>query len=146
MMKVDYVSCRYLYIGTIADLHLVYRIDEYIPDALYDSWESVRDFAIDWLIRVGVLGRGSKGASKSVPADGPRKPSWSLATPNADGHLMIDVTAAREKHNNANNDLNRLNNDIRTTSETIDRMSTGFGPDAEWKKLDGTCIDKISGE
>lgn len=51
----------------------MYRIDEYIPDALYDSWESVRDFAIDWMIKVGVLGRGSKGASKGDIADGPRE-------------------------------------------------------------------------
>ena len=50
----------------------VYRIDEYIPDALYDQWETVRDFAIDWMIRVGFLGRGSKGASKGS-SDAPRE-------------------------------------------------------------------------
>lgn len=51
----------------------VYRIDEYIPDALYDSWESVRDFAIDWMVRVGILDRGAKGASKPSNGEGPRK-------------------------------------------------------------------------
>lgn len=49
---------------------VVYRIDEYIPDVLYDQWETVRDFTIDWMIRVGFLGRGSKGAAKGP--DGPR--------------------------------------------------------------------------
>ena len=43
-------------------------------------------------------------------------------------------------------ELNGLNNDIRSGSDTLERMNTGFGPDAEWKKLDGTCVDKISGE
>jgi protein kinase C substrate 80K-H len=57
--------------GDVDDV--VYRIDEYIPDVLYDSWESVRDFAIDWMIKVGVLGRGSKGASKARDDDGPRQ-------------------------------------------------------------------------
>jgi protein kinase C substrate 80K-H len=57
-----------------------------------------------------------------------------------------DVAVAREKHNNANNELNRLNNEIRSTEEEISNMDTGFGPSAEWKKLDGTCIDKVSGE
>lgn len=49
----------------------VYRIDEYIPDVLYDHWETVRDFTIDWMIRVGFLGKGSKGASKPS-SEGPR--------------------------------------------------------------------------
>lgn len=53
-----------------SSLTAVYRIDEYIPDVLYDHWETVRDFAIDWMIRVGFLGRGSKGAAKGP--DGPR--------------------------------------------------------------------------
>lgn len=53
---------------------LVYRIDEYIPDALYDSWESVRDFAIDWMVKVGFLGKGSKAAGvKPTGGDGPRE-------------------------------------------------------------------------
>jgi hypothetical protein len=29
----------------------VWKIDEYIPDALYDSWETVRDLAIEWMIK-----------------------------------------------------------------------------------------------
>lgn len=56
-----------------SQLTAVYRIDEYIPDVLYDHWETVRDFAIDWMIRVGFLGRGSKGAAK-----GPEGPRTSL--------------------------------------------------------------------
>lgn len=53
---------------------VVYRIDEYIPDALYDSWESVRDFAIDWMVKVGFLGKGSKAAGvKPTGGDGPRE-------------------------------------------------------------------------
>jgi hypothetical protein len=50
----------------------VYRIEEYIPDSLYDSYESIRDFAIDWLIRLGVIGKGGK-VVKSGVADGPRE-------------------------------------------------------------------------
>ena len=56
------------------------------------------------------------------------------------------MAAAREKHNTASNDLNRLNTEITSTADTLERMNTGFGPGAEWKKLDGTCVDKVSGE
>ncbi|KAK1921369.1 glucosidase II beta subunit-like-domain-containing protein [Papiliotrema laurentii] len=106
---------------------ILYRIDEYIPDALYDQWESVRDFAIDWMIRIGFLGRGSKAAAKSA-SEGPH------------------VAAAREKHNKANGELNKLRTDITNAEETLRKMEKDYGPEAEWKKLDGTCIDTVAGD
>jgi len=42
--------------------------------------------------------------------------------------------------------MDDLHNDIRKNTEALDKMSKGYGPDAEWKKLDGTCIDKVHGE
>jgi protein kinase C substrate 80K-H len=42
--------------------------------------------------------------------------------------------------------MDDLHNDIRKNTETLDKMSKEYGPDAEWKKLDGTCIDKVHGE
>ncbi|WWD22735.1 hypothetical protein CI109_107228 [Kwoniella shandongensis] len=106
---------------------LLWKLDEYIPDSLYGSWESVRDIAIEWMIRFGLAGK-NKSASKTSSADGPL------------------VSAAREKHRNLANDLNKLNNDIRKTEDTLERMTLGYGPQMEWKKLDGTCIDKVSGD
>jgi protein kinase C substrate 80K-H len=50
----------------------VWKIDEYIPDALYDSWETVRDLAIEWMIRLGIIGKGAK-SSGATTADAPRK-------------------------------------------------------------------------
>ncbi|CAD6578508.1 MAG: hypothetical protein TREMPRED_002209 [Tremellales sp. Tagirdzhanova-0007] len=114
--------------GDVVEVDEEGGVYEYIPDVFYDSWENLRDFAIDWMVRVGILGKGSKGASKPTGADGPQ------------------VAAAREKHNTASNDLNRLNTEITSTADTLERMNTGFGPGAEWKKLDGTCVDKVSGD
>lgn len=52
----------------------VYRIEEYIPDALYEQYENMRDLAIDWLIRIGLIGKGDKAATKSKSSnDSPRK-------------------------------------------------------------------------
>jgi protein kinase C substrate 80K-H len=49
---------------------VVYRIDQYIPDALYESYESVRDALLMWLIRFGVIGKqATQDASSS---DAPR--------------------------------------------------------------------------
>lgn len=57
-----------------------------------------------------------------------------------------DVAAARDRHQTLNNELDQLRNAIRTNTETLGKFKDGFGPDAEWKKLDGTCVEKESGE
>lgn len=49
----------------------MYRIDEYIPDMLYDSWSTVRDTVIDYLIKVGFLGKGASAPIKGA-SDAPR--------------------------------------------------------------------------
>lgn len=57
----------------------MYRIEEYIPDSLYDSYESIRDLAIDWLIRLGVIGKGGK-VTKPSSSEGPRESPFQLHT------------------------------------------------------------------
>ncbi|OCF38619.1 protein kinase C substrate 80K-H [Kwoniella heveanensis CBS 569] len=113
---------------------LLWKIDEYIPDSMYDSWETVRDTMIDWMIRFGLIGGKSKAGSKAKTSGGA-----------ADGP---HVAAAKEKHRNLANDLNKLRNEITKSEETIGKLGggSGFGPSGEWKKLDGTCVDKVSGD
>jgi protein kinase C substrate 80K-H len=48
----------------------VYRIEEYIPDSLYEQYETLRDLALDWFIRIGLIGKGDKARPTS---DSPRK-------------------------------------------------------------------------
>ncbi|WVF66594.1 hypothetical protein IAT40_001334 [Kwoniella sp. CBS 6097] len=120
--------------GDDLDGGLLWKIDEYIPDSMYDSWEAVRDTMIDWMVRFGLIGGKSKGATKttSSAADGPH------------------VAAAKEKHRNLANDLNKLRNEITKSEETVSKLGggsgSGYGPLGEWKKLDGTCVDKVSGD
>lgn len=56
-----------------AELSAVYRIEEYIPDALYEQYESFRDGVLDWFIRIGLVGKGSKAPPKPSSSDSPRK-------------------------------------------------------------------------
>ncbi|OXH18910.1 protein kinase C substrate 80K-H [Cryptococcus neoformans A1-35-8] len=104
---------------------LLWKLDEYIPDSLYGSWEHVRDVAIDWMIRFGLAGRSK---AKTSSGDGPQ------------------VAAAREKHRLLNNELVKLNGAIRDTEDTIKNMEFHYGPEGEWKKLDRTCVDKVVGD
>ncbi|ODN73840.1 hypothetical protein, variant [Cryptococcus amylolentus CBS 6039] len=60
---------------------LLWKIDEYIPDNFYDSWQTIRDLAIEWSVRLGLAG---KPKNKGNGVDGPRKSQFPL-TP-----LIID--------------------------------------------------------
>ncbi|KAK4686760.1 protein kinase C substrate 80K-H, partial [Tremellales sp. Uapishka_1] len=105
---------------------ILYRIDEYIPDVLYDSYESVRDLAIDWMIKIGIIGRGAKGSARS--AEGPH------------------VAAARDQHSKLSKEFNTLNGEIKSAKDTLDKMGDFYGPSGEWKKLEGVCIDTVYGD
>nr|WVH01963.1 protein kinase C substrate protein [Naematelia aurantialba] len=104
---------------------LLWKIDEYIPDSLYEYWSAVRDTAIDWMIKTGLIGK------TTAPVKG--------------GSEAPHVAAARQRHNDLTNALAQLNRELSSTSETLGKMKEQYGPDAEWKKLDGTCIEKGAG-
>lgn len=55
---------------TLTGVGSVYRIDQYIPDALYESYESVRDALLMWLIRFGLIGR--QATQDNSVSDAPR--------------------------------------------------------------------------
>lgn len=52
---------------------IVYRLEEYIPDALYESYDAIREFTVEWLIRLGIISKGAKYVSKTSASDGPRE-------------------------------------------------------------------------
>ncbi|ODN73839.1 hypothetical protein L202_07363 [Cryptococcus amylolentus CBS 6039] len=104
---------------------LLWKIDEYIPDNFYDSWQTIRDLAIEWSVRLGLAG---KPKNKGNGVDGPQ------------------VAAAREKHRLLETELVKLQNGIRSNEDTLKNMELHYGVEAEWKKLDGTCVEQVIGD
>ncbi|KAJ9094012.1 hypothetical protein QFC20_006992 [Naganishia adeliensis] len=103
----------------------LYRIDQYIPDALYESYETVRDALLVWLIRFGLIG---KTATQDSTSDAPH---------------MID---ARKKFTDLSDSLAAARNELSSTREALEKLGSEFGPEGEWKKLEGTCIDREQGD
>ncbi|KAJ9118653.1 hypothetical protein QFC22_003873 [Naganishia vaughanmartiniae] len=106
----------------------LYRIDQYIPDALYESYESLRDHVLTWLIRFGVIGKGAAAGLESAVADAPH---------------MIE---ARKKYNDLSGSLSAVQADLTNTRDALGKLDTEFGPEGEWKKLENTCIDREQGD
>ncbi|BEJ14197.1 hypothetical protein CspHIS471_0313710 [Cutaneotrichosporon sp. HIS471] len=103
---------------------LLYRLEEYIPDSMYEYYFSAREALVDILTNMGVLKK------TAVINDGPH------------------VAAARERFNAAERELNTVRSAITSAEETLEQIGNKhwFGPDGEWKKLDGTCVDTIAGD
>lgn len=98
----------------------VFRIEEYLPDAIRPQYDSLRRSFLDVLSNFGII---SKQAVEQ--ADRP------------------DVAKARSAHQTADNALRDGKSKLEKEEEALKK---DWGPGWEWKKLDGQCIDKDSGE
>ncbi|GHJ89304.1 hypothetical protein NliqN6_5706 [Naganishia liquefaciens] len=106
----------------------LYRLDQYIPDALYESYETLRDNILVWLIRFGLIGKASTVQVDSTASDTPH------------------VIEARKKFNDLSNTLNSVRRDLTNTQDALTKLDSDFGPEGEWKKLENTCIDREQGD
>jgi protein kinase C substrate 80K-H len=59
---------------------------------------------------------------------------------------VADVAAARSAYNDVKNALDSLRRDVTSSTAALEQIDSDFGPDAEWKKLEDTCIEKVAGE
>lgn len=61
---------------------------------------------------------------------------------------MTDSSKARQVLTDAENKLNDLKRDQERAKEDIEDIFNpeGFGSEGEWKKLDGMCLEKDTGE
>ncbi|KAJ1310997.1 hypothetical protein OPQ81_009505 [Rhizoctonia solani] len=93
-------------------------IQAYVPDALVPTFLRIKS----WLT-------GSSGASTS-------------------GETSEATVNARNAHNSAVNALRNSERELKDSEEALTKLESGghFGKDGEWKKLDGTCLEKDTGE
>jgi chromosome segregation ATPase len=90
------------------------------------------------------LGRNAKQgiSSAEAPRESSSKSELTRQKSLADTISDTDTADARAKFNEVNKELSNLRNDLRQTREHLEKLDTNFGPQAEWKKLDGTCVEK----
>lgn len=104
---------------------LLYKLEEYIPDSLFEYYDAVRVGLVDLLTSAGVL----------------RRREVALAEDGA------HVAKARERANAAQRAVTDLQAAVQSTEQTLHKLTAGeFGPDGEWKKLDGTCVSAVAGD
>jgi protein kinase C substrate 80K-H len=100
----------------------VFDVSSYIPDSLLPEYEAASSTLSSWLSTFGIV-------SKS-------------------GEESADATRARQSFTAAETELNRLKKEFQDAQEDLKDLfdPTVFGKRGEWKKLQGTCLSKDTGE
>lgn len=121
----------------------VFNLSAYVPDALLPQYEAVRDGLLTWFKTFGLVKGNSNDASAGAF---PRQTLFSSL------YLMLlrlaDTSRAKQALNDAENALRSVTKEKSQSEEELTRLfdPTWFGREGEFKKLQGTCLEKNTGE
>ncbi|KAK0537488.1 hypothetical protein OC835_001727 [Tilletia horrida] len=115
--------------GASDDAGILFRIHEYLPDALVPTFEALVDTFLDLLLKTNVI---SSVQRKRSSTDNTAEPE--------------SVVQARNAANAAAKKLRDLERDLQTKREELALDPKKHGREGEFKALEGTCITKEVGE
>ncbi|KAI0733419.1 glucosidase II beta subunit-like-domain-containing protein [Fomitopsis betulina] len=126
LLKTDYETLLIQHdkhIGAPGGGSLLFNLASYIPDAYLPRYLALRDTLVSWLEIFGI--------AKGIDSDG-----------------SSDDSAARKAYQDAESTLNSVRKDLDKAQNELERLfdPEWFGPEGEWKKLEGTCLAKDTGE
>ncbi|KAG9103984.1 hypothetical protein FRC06_006423 [Ceratobasidium sp. 370] len=100
--------------------NLLHTLEDYLPPSLKNT-------VVSWLSFLHIIPPSTTSSSDST----------SEAT-----------VKARNAHNDALNKFNTAERELKENREALEKLEGGshFGKEGEWKKLDGTCLEKDTGE
>ncbi|KAK1230981.1 hypothetical protein PQX77_005913 [Marasmius sp. AFHP31] len=125
LLNSDYVSLLLEHddhVRTPIQGSLLFDLASYLPDSVIPQYEEIKDIVVSWLQMLGVI-QGDDGNA-------------------------VDATRARQALTEAENALKKAENAKKDAEDDLDELFSidGFGADGEWKKLDGLCLEKDTGE
>ncbi|KAF8609488.1 hypothetical protein BDV93DRAFT_145846 [Ceratobasidium sp. AG-I] len=108
--------------------NLLHTFQDYIPPSLVPLYTELKDDFFSVLAFLHII------------------PSSSLSS--TSGSTSEATANARNAHNSALNNFNQAERELKEAQESLNKLEGGghFGKDGEWKKLDGTCLEKDTGE
>ncbi|THH05009.1 hypothetical protein EW145_g5112 [Phellinidium pouzarii] len=125
LLNADHVSLLLehdQHVGTDSAQSILFDLSSYIPDAFVPQYELVRDSVVSFLETLGVA-HGTGGSS-------------------------YDSSKARSMFQNAEHDLGQVRREKEEAQRELARLfdPEWFGTEGEWKKLDGLCLNKDTGD
>jgi len=105
---------------------VLFSIENYIPDILQPTFKYIRDAVVELLTKFKLVGSAVVHLGSSGDSD-----------------------KRKAAHQTALNALNAAQRSLADEEGALQKLFDpvdGFGKSGEWKKLDGTCVEKESGE
>ena len=118
----------------------VFRLEEYLPDNLKPYYDNFRAHLLDGLANVGLI---SKSIIEQSDRPGVQNGFRFLRLELTSLNECTDINKARSAYQAAESSLKEVQDRLTTERAALDR---DWGPDWAWKKLEGQCIEKNTGE
>ena len=103
---------------------LVFRIDDYLPDRWRPVYDEYKRALVQLLVKTGIIYPPSSSTGAS-PSDRP------------------ELARARSAHASLVEDISNAETKLSDAKKALEK---DWGVEWEWKKLDGTCVEKDTGE
>jgi hypothetical protein len=117
----------------------VFNIEQYLPDAWKPEFDSYKRKLLEVLSKTGLVALPASRSSADRPGSSPLLPlSHPSLTPSS-----LELTRAREAHSAV---VGEIEGKKQEREKKEAELSKDWGRDWEWKKLDGTCVEKDLGE
>lgn len=116
-------------------------LSSYIPDSILPYYEEFRDTLVSWMQTLGITSTEvDSSAGIAVVLSSTHR---GLFRP-----TLTDATHARQALTDAEAALASAKAEKKKAEEGAAELFNihGFGAEGEWKKLDGTCLEKNTGE
>lgn len=108
---------------------ILFRIHEYLPDAVVPYFEAGVDTLLDLLLKANIISDVKRNLRKG--------------TDESEGE---NVTAARASHRAADSKLREIEKNLESKRIELEANPERWGRRGEFKALDGTCVEKNMGE
>lgn len=111
----------------------MFRLYEYLPEPLVPLIDQVVDSFLDILIKTNIIsGVKRRRSSSNSNSDSSSEPE--------------NVTTARRAHSEASAHTRSISSQLSNKRASLNDDPARFGREAEWKALEGKCIEKNMGE
>lgn len=116
-----------------------------MPDSLKPTYEIYKEAFLDILVQAGMIAPPSTKSTTSSESVNPGEPFTSIRSQMVSEYSNFELpglTRARSSHTDVVNKIDSVRKTIETTQKSLDK---DWGRDWEWKKLEGTCVEKDLG-
>lgn len=116
-------------VGHSDEAGILFRIHEYLPDAIVPYFEAAVDTILDLFLKANIITEVKRRSRRSV-----------------EGAEAENVSAARVAYRSSQDALRRIESELQSKKQELEPSAEKWGRQGEFKALDKECVSKNMGE